>query len=69
MGLFIACCILIIKIRQRSKRNAYDVSYSCSREEHVVKASGLAAGKGVIVATTKKDACDAARNMLKVNIW
>ena len=31
----------------------------------VVKASGLAAGKGVVVASTKQEAADAAREMLE----
>lgn len=34
----------------------------------VVKASGLAAGKGVIVAKTKEEACAAARDILNVSI-
>lgn len=32
----------------------------------VVKANGLAAGKGVVVATTREEACQAARDMLLV---
>lgn len=32
----------------------------------VVKASGLAAGKGVVVAQSKEEACQAARDMLNV---
>lgn len=32
----------------------------------MVKASGLAAGKGVVVAQSKEEACQAARDMLNV---
>ncbi|XP_025083227.1 LOW QUALITY PROTEIN: trifunctional purine biosynthetic protein adenosine-3-like [Pomacea canaliculata] len=35
----------------------------------VVKASGLAAGKGVVVATTREEACQAARSMLADKIF
>lgn len=32
----------------------------------MVKASGLAAGKGVVVAQSREEACQAARDMLNV---
>ena len=35
----------------------------------VVKADGLAAGKGVVVAENKEDAIQAAEAMLKVRVW
>jgi len=35
----------------------------------VVKASGLAAGKGVTVAKNKDEACQAAVNMLQVTTY
>ena len=38
----------------------FSVDYSAL----VVKASGLAAGKGVVVATSREEACQAARSML-----
>ena len=35
----------------------------------VVKASGLAAGKGVTVASSREDACGAVRQIMQVSLW
>lgn len=35
----------------------------------MVKASGLAAGKGVVVAQSKEEACQAARDMLNNKLF
>lgn len=40
--------------------------FSADHEALVVKASGLAAGKGVIVAGSKGEACQAAQDILQV---
>lgn len=43
--------------------------FSCSWDGIVVKADGLAAGKGVIVCPSKEEAKEAARNMLQVKCY
>lgn len=44
----------------------YFYLYSADYPALVVKASGLAAGKGVFVAQSREEACQAARDMLNV---
>lgn len=44
-------------------------SFSASYNALVVKASGLAAGKGVIVAASKEDAVKAVHSLKEVSIF
>lgn len=44
-------------------------SYSADFNARVVKASGLAAGKGVVVASSKQEACDAVTDMMTEKIY